>query len=280
MKYIPDRIEEIEGARIQHGPLNRRIYLMKEGAADTQRLIAWMERLAAEKGYTKIFAKVSEAASGAFLNGGYEIEAAVPGFFGGRGKALFLCKYLLAARHREEREEDLDRIRRLAERRTTAGRPAKAGFPFRIRPCGPEDAVCMAHLYERVFPSYPFPIDRPDYLSQTMAGDVRYFGVEHRGKLIALSSAEMDRENENAEMTDFATTPEWQGNGFAFHLLEAMEKAMKREGIQTAYTIARAVSAGINIVFAGRGYRFGGRLINNTHISGCIESMNVWYKSI
>jgi hypothetical protein len=36
----------------------------------------------------------------------------------------------------------------------------------------------------------------------------------------------------------------------------------------------------MNITFAKLGYRYGGRLINNTNISGSIESMNVWYKSL
>jgi len=53
---------------------------------------------------------------------------------------------------------------------------------------------------------------------------------------------------------------------------------MKNKGIKTAYTIARAMSAGMNVTFSKTGYRFGGRLKNNTNISGNIESMNVWYK--
>jgi hypothetical protein len=48
--------------------------------------------------------------------------------------------------------------------------------------------------------------------------------------------------------------------------------------MKTLYTIARSHSAGMNITFAKKGYLFGGTLINNTDISGKIESMNVWYK--
>jgi len=113
-----------------------------------------------------------------------------------------------------------------------------------------------------------------------MAYNVDYFAVEKEGKLIALSSAEMDAQGSNAEMTDFATLPENRGQGLARCLLQEMEAAMNRRGIQTAYTIARAASAGMNITFAQLGYQFGGLLINNTQISGSIESMNVWYKSL
>jgi hypothetical protein len=34
----------------------------------------------------------------------------------------------------------------------------------------------------------------------------------------------------------------------------------------------------MNITFARMGYRFAGRWINNTHIGGQFEDMNVWYK--
>ncbi len=37
---------------------------------------------------------------------------------------------------------------------------------------------------------------------------------------------------------------------------------------------------GMNITFAKTGYTYAGTLINNTNISGRLESMNVWYKHI
>jgi hypothetical protein len=36
----------------------------------------------------------------------------------------------------------------------------------------------------------------------------------------------------------------------------------------------------MNFVFAGAGYAFGGTLVNNTGISGRLESMNVWYRPL
>jgi len=50
--------------------------------------------------------------------------------------------------------------------------------------------------------------------------------------------------------------------------------------MQRAYTIARALSAGMNVTFARAGYDYGGTLTNNTNICGQIESMNVWYKPL
>ena len=46
-------------------------------------------------------------------------------------------------------------------------------------------------------------------------------------------------------------------------------------GIKTVYTIARAVSYGMNITFAKQGYVYGGAPFQNTHISGSIENMNI-----
>ena len=97
---------------------------------------------------------------------------------------------------------------------------------------------------------------------------------------MALSSAEMDADARNAEMTDFATLPDYRGRGLATLLLEAMEAAMHDREMATAYTIARAPSFGMNITFARMGYRFAGRLINNTNIAGRFEDMNVWYKHL
>ncbi len=125
---------------------------------------------------------------------------------------------------------------------------------------------------------YPFPIHDEDYIRETMASNVHYYGVLDGDRIVALASSEFDFDAQNVEMTDFATLPEYLGNGLAVHLLKRMEDGLKDGEIKTAYTIARAFSAGMNITFARMGYQFGGTLLNNTNISGNIESMNIWYK--
>ncbi|MFV0269155.1 MAG: hypothetical protein ACK5HT_18680 [Draconibacterium sp.] len=45
------------------------------------------------------------------------------------------------------------------------------------------DCENISSVYETVFESYPFPIHDPDYILQTMKNAVRYFGIEHEGKL-------------------------------------------------------------------------------------------------
>jgi putative beta-lysine N-acetyltransferase len=90
----------------------------------------------------------------------------------------------------------------------------------------------------------------------------------------------MDGDIFSAEMMDFATLPDWRRQGLACRLLSQMEREMKRFGMLTAYTIARVLSPGVNITFAKMGYNYAGTLKNNCNISGCIESMNVPYKTL
>ncbi len=274
-----DKVEEFQGSTIQHGPYNDRIYLMRLADRTSADFPQQLISLAEAKGYSKIFAKVPEEASADFMQAGFVKEAEIPGFFSGRTNAFFLGYYLNNARKQEDDVARLENILHIAEDKQKTAVPAPDA-QFRLRQCLEDDVLEMAAIYDQTFASYPFPIHEAEYLLETMQTHVAYFGAEIDGELAALASAEMDREAANAEMTDFATLPEQAGNNLSLHLLEKMEKAMQEQGISTAYTIARAASPAMNITFARAGYRFAGRLKNNTNISGSIESMNVWYKPL
>jgi len=276
---IRDKMETFEGATIQHGLLNNRIYLIKVGSAEPAALCKKLEQLARHNRYEKIVAKIPAPCGNAFLDAGYTQEAAIPGFYQGKTDALFLAKYFSADRQREDKADEYEHVLQVTEqKRQYPGSPSYDGFA--MRPCDESDAEAMSEVYRTVFPSYPFPIDNPDYLRETMRTHIDYFGVTRKGSLIALSSAEMDLKEQNVEMTDFATLPAWRGRGLAFALLALMEDAMRLKEMKMAYTIARAISPGMNITFARHGYKYGGRLVNNTNISGQIESMNVWFKPL
>lgn len=275
-----DRIENLDGALVQHGSFNNRIYLMDIGNADPEKLVSKLIILAQERGYSKIFAKVPSSKSSPFIAMGFQQEARIPFFYRGSEEAQFLGYYLNNSRKQELHCKELDNILRIAKLRKKNPGIKPLSSEYLVRRCVPDDVETMAKIYRTVFPTYPFPIHDPEYLRNTMETHVEYFGIEIFGQLVALSSIEMDQKSKNAEVTDFATLPEWRGHGFAYHLLRKMELTMKSKNFQLAYTIARAVSPGMNITFAKLGYVFGGRLINNTNISGQIESMNVWYKKI
>lgn len=274
-----DTIEKIDHSLIQHGPLNQRIYLMKVNGQDLPGLIFKMDVLAKKNGYTKIFAKVPLQVKPMFTEFGYVQEAAIDGFYHGEVDAVFLCKYLNPERAVAPNKDEIDAILTLAAKKTNTPPTVPVEDDIVIRPSGPDDVETMAQIYRKVFESYPFPIHDPAYLRQTMKTHVQYFCAEQGGHVIAVSSSEMDADSENVEMTDFATLPEHRGKSVAVRLLRYMEQHMRKGGMKTFYTIARAASAGMNITFVRCGYEYGGTLINNTNICGTIESMNIWYKS-
>jgi putative beta-lysine N-acetyltransferase len=281
MSFQKDEVIHLDGATLQHGKLNQRVYLMRVGTAAPAKLIIALDRLAHEHGYTKIFAKVPESMASLFLTAGYRIEASVPKLLQGTETACFLGRYFSADRQNPNHPDELKRVLTLA-RQKTGQTPPQISPPadFTLRQCTSGDLKEMSAIYSEVFPSYPFPIDDPAYLFETMCSHVAYFGVQHRDRLVALSSAEMNKKERSVEMTDFATLPRSRGQGLATWLLAHMEEVMRQAGFETAYTIARALSEGMNITFARMGYLFAGTLTNNTNISGKIESMNVWYKSL
>ena len=273
-----DKTQLYHDALIQHGPLSNRIYLMKLNAANTAKLIPAMDKLAGENSYSKIFAKVPEFEADTFLDNGFKLEAEVPCFFHGQEGCCFLGKYFDDQRQIEQEEKLLNKIIDSSK----AKQPSPAYLPKNstIRKCTPADAQQISQVYKQMFDSYPFPIDNPEYIAQTMKENFIYFCVDVDGVIAALSSSEMDEVSKNVEMTDFATLPQFRGNSLANQLLAAMENEMRTLGILTAYTIARSASAAMNITFSKAGYKFAGRLKNNTNIAGRIESMNVWYKPL
>lgn len=279
MRY--DSCETLGHSEIQHGPHSNRVYLMKLERRDLPGIIERIDDLASRHGYSKLFAKVPSDTAQHFTNHGYRKEAAIPGFYQGSKEAVFLGKYLEPTRGRVEKPEELENVLSLAKAKANRTQ-SKNSWPSgqELIVCSPDHADEMSRIYREVFPTYPFPIHDPVYLRDTMASHIAYFGIVKEGELIALSSAEMDVQSANAEMTDFATLPGNRGQGLARALLRAMENAMSERKMYTAYTIARAVSPGMNITFAQMGYRFGGLLVNNTQISGSIESMNVWHKAL
>jgi putative beta-lysine N-acetyltransferase len=277
---MSDIIEIIGCSVVQHGPVNDRVYLMKLGKGDSTEIVGRLDRLAVSRGYSKVFAKVPASALQAFTERGYLIEATIPGFFPDGDDACFLGKYLRVSRKEERKPMLVSEILSAAKEQEQVSMllPLPERFDARIALEG--DTTEMAEVYRQVFVTYPFPVHDPAFLRASMYDKTVYFGVWCGGRIAALSSAEMDPSSCSAEMTDFATLPEYRGNGLALYLLKQMEEAMKSRNIRSLYTIARAYSFGMNITFARNGYRFGGTLTNNTNISGNLESMNVWYKQL
>ncbi len=275
-----DTVEKLHQSSIQHGPHNNRIYLMVLEPADVPQIIPALDVMAADKGYEKIFAKVQESVGQVFEQNGYIQEVRIPGFFMGREAVLFMSKYFSLKRQQETHGQQISDILALT-REKSAKRNTGFTYPQNdITLCTPAEAVEMSKIYKQVFLTYPFPIHDPDYIIETMKTHVQYYAIRESGRMMALASSEMDTANSNVEMTDFATLPQFRGQGASVRLLDHMETEMRQQSMITAYTIARALSPGMNVTFKRMGYHFAGTLTNNTNVSGHIESMNVWHKNL
>jgi len=274
----PDEILFLGNSMVQHGPSNDRVYLMKLDPVDLPDIVNKMYELGRQNGYTKLFAKVPANATSHFAALGFVDEARVPFMYKGKSAGYFMSKYLDQSRAIPKNFEHISEVLDQADRKAdTPQKHTENGKVVRLQLKNIDE---LAALYATVFTTYPFPLHDQLFLRESMLADTAFFGILSDDKLVAAASMEMDRSWQCAEMTDFATLPDYRGQGAAGRLLTAMEHAAKDFSINTTYTIARAESYGMNIVFSRAEYTFGGTLHNNTQIAGKLESMNVWHKHV
>ncbi|MDD2559969.1 MAG: putative beta-lysine N-acetyltransferase [Bacteroidales bacterium] len=264
-------------SRLAPGKASSRIYLMDLHPDDFPQIIPYLDREAQKENYTKIFAKVPAPYLPSFINAGYQTEAGVPGFYNNETDAFFMAKYFSDSRRLPEKEA-MEAFQQLLLQQAQGFKISPEEGYF-LKALGEDDVFQMTKLFKKVFVSYPFPIFDAEFLVKSMReDDTRYFGVFNSGELVAVSSAEYSSSYQHAEMTDFAVSTEHRGRKLALRLLDFMEQELTKAGCQTFYTIARLHSLAMNKTFMNLGYRYSGTLVNNTQISGNIESMNVWYK--
>ncbi len=276
---VNDVVECIgNGSLIQHGKHNDRIYLMKMDKQDAPVLPALLTKLAKSYNYTKVFCKIPKWAAPLFYSNGFILEATIPNFYNGNKDAFFVSKFLSPERVLHIEKDKLHSLGELLYDKRH--QKPSATSRYTIRPLGIDDVDAIADIYDKIFLTYPFPIHDPGFLTESMQDDTHYFGAEINGKIVAVASAEVDRKGGNAEMTDFATLESHQGNRLASLILQTMEWEMKKQGINTLYTIARLNSIPMNKTFLRANYQYAGTLIKNTNIAGNIESMNILYKHL
>ncbi len=277
---MPDVIEKLKHSVVQHGSYNRRIYLMKLHESDMPSIVPVLERLARDNGYEKILVKAPARNRDAFAEEGYDQEGIIPHYFKDREDAVFMAKYFSEIRKQVKDHQRITAILSQTQEyeQTRSGKTKDRSFAAQI--CREEHTAEMSRLYKAVFKTYPFPIFDPHYLIESINRHVTYFCIRMDNRIVALAASEMDPDNRAAEMTDFATAEGRRRQGMADCLLKAMEDEMIQQGIKTAYSIARSLSAAMNLTFFKNGYSYGGTLGNNTNIAGRIESMNIWYKPL
>jgi beta-lysine N6-acetyltransferase len=213
------------------------------------------------------------------LERGYRFEASIDGYFLG-SDCFFFSKFLTDERkmstHWTEEDGIIKSVYHLKESSQSIA-PPKA---YILKKMGESDAAALSKLYKSVFQIYPTPLDNPAYIVKTMQEGTVYYGFINDGQVVSAASAEVNLFYKNAELTDCATLKEHRKHGLMKILLERIEQELVENGIYCAYSIARALSFGMNAVLYQLGYAYRGRLVNNVFIYDKIENMNVWVKDL
>lgn len=210
---------------------------------------------------------------------GYTCEAMIDSYFLG-SDMFFFCKYFTVERRTSSqwlREDSIVENVNKLERHIKSINPPQEYILKRLIL---DDAVNLAALYQEVFQIYPTPLNNPDYIKETMDEGTIYYGFLYNGQIVSAASAEVNDFYKNAELTDCATLPEHRKHGLMKILLEQLEHELKSNGVYCAYSIARALSFGMNAALYQLGYSYTGRLMNNCYIYDKLEDMNVWLKDL
>ncbi len=213
-----------------------------------------------------------------FRNCGFIIEGIINGFFKGEDAyciSYFIDKKRQVSSNKEEEDKILHQCV-VEKKKSSIVRNQK----YIIRNAEESDISEMINLFSCVFKTYPSPIFSSDYLQSVINKKILFKVAVEDEKIISTASADMDNQNMNAEITDCATFQEYRGRGILTGLIQSLEHDLFRKGFCTIYSLSRAINPGINKSLKNTGFNYCGRLINNCHICGSFEDMNIWVKKL
>lgn len=263
-------------AEIYLDPYSSRARLL-EYQGDPEKLIYEMLRICLEHNFGKLICYTFPRDRDVFLRHDFSLEGKLSGFFKGESADCF--SYFLNHRRTQSsllpKEDEI--IAYCAKYKLKRERPDSTEH---LRTAQKEDAEKIASLFQEVFPLYPSPMDRPNYVRHLMEQDVLFKMIEIDGAPVSVAAADMNPKFLHAEITDCATLEPFRGNGYLSKLIFSLEKDLKSMGYLTAFSLARARSYGINIVLSSHGYKYSGRNINNCRIMNGFEDMNIWVKQL
>lgn len=259
-------------------PYNKRMRMDDIRGNMAEALIRF-EELAGEMKAEKLIIKGRKEQFPFLLEKGYQCEGMIDQYFLG-SDGYFFCKYLTNERRMSEffeKEDDIVKNVQLLERSVDYIPPP---VEYKLKLIEKGDAINLAKLYKTVFEIYPTPLHDPEYIRKTIDEGTIYFAFIHEGEIVSAASAEVNDHYKNAELTDCATLPEHRKYGLMKILLQKLEEQLLEQGIYCSYSIARALSFGMNAALHQLGYIYRGRLVNNCYIFDKIEDMNVWVKDL
>lgn len=211
---------------------------------------------------------------------GYRREGIIQGYFSDRQDCWLWCAYPEPSRGRPRDAEALRRVLEIAQAPHAVGqRTLPQGYT--TASVGAAEVAEVTRLLKTVFPVYPSDLSS-ETTSRLVADGSSCFRMVRNaeGECVAVASAELNRSQLNAEMTDCATRPDQRGRGLMAYLIRELEmEVARRFRILDLYSLARGPEAGINRVFSRLGYAHAGALINNCRMPTGWETMNLWCKS-
>ena len=260
-------------------PFNKRVRV-DDYRGNIQLVLSKAEELVQEQRAEKLIIKGRCEDIFSFYERGFQPEVMVDRYFLGTD-AWFFTKFYTSDRKKNDHwlTEDgmIHSIYQLDPQSQRTFPPKEYELKKADSGCAPE----LAALYQQVFQIYPTPLNDPEYIKQTMEEDrTIYYAFFYQGKIVSAASAEINSFYKNAELTDCATLTEHRKYGLMKLLLQELEQELIRNGIYCAYSIARALSFGMNAALYQLGYKYRGRLMNNVYIYDKLEDMNMWVKNL
>ncbi len=210
---------------------------------------------------------------------GYELEGVIPGYFSGTDS------YIMTLYTNNERRTSLHWVKEnkiLSDIKDKGPNMNEKPIPadYFFRKAEVDDAKQLAGLYGKVFQVYPTPMTDAKYVESMINDGTYFYLVEYHNEVVSAASAEVNTAHHNAELTDCATLPSHRKYGLMKKLLMYLEEELRKNGIFCAYSLARALSFGMNSAFYQLGYQYQGRLTNNCYIFDKLEDMNIWRKDL
>lgn len=263
---------------VYQDPYNKRIRI-DDIRGNIVEAIHLAEELALHSKAEKLIVKARKEQFVMLLEKGFQCEAMIDQYFLG-SDGYFFCKYYSHERRNSEvtyKEDEIVKNVQLLEQNVGGIAPPSE---YQLKLIQNEDAEKLAELYGKVFKIYPTPLHEPEYIAKTIEEGTIYYAFTHGDEIVSAASAEVNFFYKNAELTDCATLPEHRKYGLMKVLLEQLETQLISKGIYCSYSIARALSFGMNAALHQLGYDYRGRLMNNCYIFDKIENMNVWVKDL
>ncbi|MCV9884161.1 putative beta-lysine N-acetyltransferase [Metabacillus halosaccharovorans] len=213
------------------------------------------------------------------LSHGYELEGVIPGYFSGTHNyvmTLYTKNERRTSQYWVKENEILQDIKNKGLNMNDKLVPTD--YSFRKAEVG--DTRQLAELYGKVFQVYPTPMNEQHYVKTMIEGGTYFYLVEYQNEIVSAASADVNSIYHNAELTDCATLKVHRKHGLMKKLLMYLEQDLRKNGVYYTYSLARALSFGMNYAFYQLGYHYHGRLINNCYIFDKLEDMNIWGKDL